>query len=40
MRVDEAKDLVLDLVRLDLATTGLDVAVDPTSPDQALSAAS
>lgn len=33
MRVDEAKDLVLDLMRLEMATTGLGIAVDPTSPD-------
>lgn len=33
MRVGEAKDLILDLVRLDLATSGASVAVDPTSPD-------
>lgn len=33
MRVDEAKELVLDLMRLDLAVSGLIVGLDPTSPD-------
>lgn len=33
MRVDEAKDLVLDLMRLDLAASGANITVDPTSPD-------
>lgn len=33
MRVDEAKELILDLMRLDLAVSRLISGVDSTSPD-------
>lgn len=33
MRVDEAKTLVLDLIRRDIESTGIRATVDPNSPD-------